>query len=330
MKLPFQFSLPPQSWAKTFWAYWAATLVIQVLNFASSYGQNADDLTKNLVLSLAFVLLSVMLSGWFTVFFLRAWFSGLSVDSKRFQFHGDPGDFLKLNLIGLGLSVVTLGIYLPWYERTLLDYQAKNLEFEGSRASFRGKPGRLLVRGLLLFVALVGLIVVAGVGVGLSGVEIGSATLLITAISLLVVFVFSAGFVWVLWNWSVDFDWNTTTVVWGGRFWPTLGFVLGQLLLAVITLGIAWPVVSLAFYREFLRHVKVQEGEAPRFSVSYARKSTEGFLFLWGQGLLCLVTVGIYFPWAVEKVGAWLAEATWVEDGQAEQVPQELSSPQER
>jgi uncharacterized membrane protein YjgN (DUF898 family) len=40
-----------------------------------------------------------------------------------------------------------------------------------------------------------------------------------------------------------------------------------------------------------------------------------GFLLMWGQGLLSLITAGIYYPWAMARVGRWVASHTSVVTG---------------
>jgi uncharacterized membrane protein YjgN (DUF898 family) len=54
----------------------------------------------------------------------------------------------------------------------------------------------------------------------------------------------------------------------------------------------------------------VREGGAERLAGGFDGPVGRGFLLLWGQTLLVLITLGIYSPWAMARVGRWFAEHT--------------------
>lgn len=70
-------------------------------------------------------------------------------------FHGSGGEYFKIWIVNLVLSVLTLGIYSAWAKVRAQQYFHSNTELAGSRFAYHGRPrsiliGRGLVAGLLL------------------------------------------------------------------------------------------------------------------------------------------------------------------------------------
>ena len=79
-----------------------------------------------------------------------------STAAKSFQFRGNAGEFFRIWIVNLCLSVVTLGIYAPWAKVRTLRYFAGNLVVSGSHFDYDADPKRILV-GRLMVAAAVGL-----------------------------------------------------------------------------------------------------------------------------------------------------------------------------
>jgi uncharacterized membrane protein YjgN (DUF898 family) len=105
-------------------------------------------------------------------------------------------------------------------------------------------------------------------------------------------------------------------VRWNARFWPTFGMFLGQALLTLVTLFVYYPVAYLRMYRYVAKCIVVKEGEGPEApthaTLEFDGPLGRGFLLMWGQGCLSLITAGIYYPWAMARVGRWVASHTSV------------------
>ena len=65
-------------------------------------------------------------------------------------------------------------------------------------------------------------------------------------------------------------------------------------------------------YRYFMHKTVAQSPEQVKH-FGYELESSKDFFFIWGQSLLILVTLGIYFPWAVSKIGSRVLEKTYLE-----------------
>jgi uncharacterized membrane protein YjgN (DUF898 family) len=76
--------------------------------------------------------------------------------ARRFQFRGNAGEFFRIWIVNLCLSVVTLGLYAPWAKVRALRYFAGNLVVSGSHFDYDADPKRILV-GRLIVGAAVGL-----------------------------------------------------------------------------------------------------------------------------------------------------------------------------
>src|SRR6187402_1366842 len=75
-----------------------------------------------------------------------------------FEFRGDGGEYFRIWIVNLLLTIVTLGIYSAWAKVRRLRYFYGNTYLDGHSFEFHGRPlailkGRLIVFGAyLLFV----------------------------------------------------------------------------------------------------------------------------------------------------------------------------------
>ena len=60
----------------------------------------------------------------------------------------------------------------------------------------------------------------------------------------------------------------------------------------------------------------LESGDAELGRLYFEGKLGEGFLLLWGQCLLSIVTLGIYLPWAIAKTNVWLIGQSGYSGGQ--------------
>jgi len=72
------------------------------------------------------------------------------------QFTGRGGDYFRIWIVNLLLTIVTLGIYSPWAKVRRLQYFYRHTELAGSSFDFHGKPLRILIgRAIALAMVLV-------------------------------------------------------------------------------------------------------------------------------------------------------------------------------
>ena len=129
----------------------------------------------------------------------------------------------------------------------------------------------------------------------------------------LVFFVVLVPFIYLVYRWYVNFRWKDVSITWDTSFWPACGFILGQLLLTIVTIGIYWPAALLKLFRYFADKTVFTRGETVIGRLQFEGDLQKGFGLLWGQALLSVITLGVYIPWAVEKAGTWVASSTCYE-----------------
>jgi len=316
MKNTFSFTLEGRDWSRLYYWYWGPSLLLILLSLAVPEPKGADPAGSMgaLLLNLAISFLSMLVQSFFTVPILKTWLPRLSVDGKAFAFGGETNDYLLLNVRGFLLSVVTLGIYLPWYTRDVLGYLAKETSYDGESARFTGRPATLLLIGLA-FLALVVFLVLGAMGSAASAaVSAQPSRLLAVMVPVFFgVIVIMAPLIYLVYAWMVQFSWKGLKVRWTTRVLPSSAMILGQIALTILSLGLWWPGATLVLYRYFVRHTVVEGDAGTVVSFAFEGDLGEGWGYLWVQSLLTVVTLGFYGAWSGPNVTRWFATRTTVE-----------------
>lgn len=95
-----------------------------------------------------------------------------------------------------------------------------------------------------------------------------------------------------MYKWYVDIRWQEVTIRWKTAFWPSCLFILGQLLLTVITVGIYGPAAFLRLYQYFAGRTVLSDPSGEIGRLGFDGPIGRGFGLLWGQALLSLITAG--------------------------------------
>jgi uncharacterized membrane protein YjgN (DUF898 family) len=80
--------------------------------------------------------------------------------SIHFGYRGNFTDLMKLYLKGMGLTIITLGIYAAWFEVDLRSYLFRHIRFGNIRLGFNGSGGDLFwinFKGVLLTMVTLGI-----------------------------------------------------------------------------------------------------------------------------------------------------------------------------
>jgi uncharacterized membrane protein YjgN (DUF898 family) len=320
MKHHFQFDLAGGQWWRLWTMYWVPTLLLLVISFLAPVPKTGTEgLGSFLAVTLSIGFLQTLVTAWFQIPIQATVLPRLSVGGRAFGFRGDSLEFTRINAVGFFLSVVTFGVYLPWYSRNVLAYLASETTFDGNRPDFLGKGGALLGRVAVWFLlALVAtVVIIAGTALVLAGTLKNAdtkTTLVLTLVTFFLVLVLTGSLLYVIYRWMVHFRWSDRVLRWNTTFWRSFGFVTGQVVLTFLTLGIYGPAAFLRAYRYFVARTVVEKDGVAVVRFSFEGRVGEGFLLFWGQGLLTLVTLGFYWPWALGRLGPWLASATAAEE----------------
>jgi uncharacterized membrane protein YjgN (DUF898 family) len=71
--------------------------------------------------------------------------------AQRFTFTGDAAGFLGLGIINFLLTVITLGIYVPWAVVNYNKWRCRNTFLNGSNFVFEGEGSHLLGKFIIWY-----------------------------------------------------------------------------------------------------------------------------------------------------------------------------------
>jgi uncharacterized membrane protein YjgN (DUF898 family) len=317
----FDYNLPIRRYLPLFYGLYIPAVLLYILIIAQSLRmqENPGSAKGLLIFLLAFVLFFVL----YTLLYvpiLRVTIPALSLEGKQFGFQGSIGRWFGMNLLGCFLTAITLGIYGAWYIARITRYVTQETSYDGKQFAFKGRGGTMFLILLLTLgipiVVIVVMTLASALAHGRAGASGATAPLLMVFVAALY-FIALGAYVYHVYRWLYDnIRLEGRAVRWTARFWPTFGMFLGQTFLTVITFFIYYPAAYMRMYRYIARRVVVKDGEgqdAPTHAtLEFDGPLGRGFLLMWGQGLLSLITVGIYYPWAMARVGKWLASHTSV------------------
>ncbi len=321
MKQHLKCTITGAAWWKPFIAFVALFLAIMIPNELASLNppEEPGKAFATFLFTLSLQGLLVVVQAAFSVVLMRIAFPLVSVGDKPFAFTGKIGEYVKINILGFLLCLVTLGFYIPAYARKITAYLARNTQFDGESASFLSKTGTLMKYYVLaLLVPVIAICVLFVVIVSKSGYVspvAGSFGLAMLALYL-ALFLAVIPFLYLAYKWTVNFGWKDVTISWDTRFGPSCAFIAGQFALVVITLGILWPIVVVNLVRYFVDKTIIRKNGAETGRLGFDGTRGKAFALLWGQTLLTIITLGIYLPWAYANCVRFFVNGTYFEKKQ--------------
>ena len=114
-------------------------------------------------------------------------------------------------------------------------------------------------------------------------------------------------------KWMVNVKYKEYIIQWDTDFWSSCKAILFQVFLTIITIGIYYPLALVKMYKYFAeKTVAISDTRTKKFG--YDIENQEDFLFLWGQILLTIITLGIYYPWGFCKIADRILSKTYLEE----------------
>ncbi len=324
MKARFSCALTGSLWWKPYLLLVVLTLaIIGPMEYAmltlQPQEQNPEVILWTFLFVIVMAILVTVVSAALTMVLARIAAPTVALGSARFSFDGKPGEYAKMNLTGILLTLLTFGFYGPWYYRNIIAYCVYHTEYAGTRGGFAGKPGKylkyiLLGLGVPIFIwtiAFGALVVGIMASSGDYNVDM-SAILTATLISYVFLFLLMTPFIYLTYKWLINISWKNGAITLNARFFPSVFYIMGQILLCFVTFGIYLPALYVNMWR-YLVGKTVYEENGAKAEFGFDGKTGSGFALLWGQFLLILVTVGIYSPWAAARCTRYFIENTFVE-----------------
>ncbi len=321
MKSNFEFTLKGKDWSVPFFVFWVLFMIFYIPMLVLPWRTSPDTQSgkyESILLPVVFLIMMLFAYPAFTIVFLRIMLSKLAIRGKAFSFKGKISTLLGITIKGTLLSIITLTIYLPWFMRNYFAYIVSEVSFNEAPPSFIGKGGKLfkyiLLSLTLPLIALIALMTFLSFNDSFRESTGFSFSVKISIIIYGLACIMYIPFLYLLYKWYINIQWRNKKICLAAKFWNTCGYILGQVLLTVLCVGIYFPAAYLKIYRYFINRVRVFDDETEEGTLGFEGPVKKGFLLIWGQALLSIITVGFYLPWAYAKVGSWAAAFTYYDD----------------
>jgi uncharacterized membrane protein YjgN (DUF898 family) len=258
-----------------------------------------------------FIILLIIMPSLLLFYIVKFLIEALSFKEKNIMFDGTFGKYAGIFLSGLFLSIITLGIYAPWMVRNINRFFINNSSYESNPFKFKGSGGKLF--GIIVLTLILPVIIISAVMAAFI-IENRCQTMELMIIQEIIVMIISIPCIYLIYKWMIDVDYKEYHIVWETDFWNSCGKIAIEVLLTIITIGIYWPLAYLRLYKYFIERT-VARSDNTKLTFGYDIAQLRDFLFIWGQALLTAITVWIYFPWAVSKIGKRVIGKTYISEG---------------
>ncbi|MGD9931856.1 MAG: DUF898 family protein [Mangrovibacterium sp.] len=257
-------------------------------------------------LPVLFLLIIVALA--LTFFLAKYFIEGVAYKEQTITFSGTFGKYLGTVLLGFFLTIITLGIYGAWFMRDLHRFFVNHSSYQSSSFKFLGKGSQLFVIILLtILLPTIAISVFVATMMMKSPGNITSAVIIQQVVTLVIM----VPYTYLVYKWMVNVDYKGMKIMWQTNFWNACGKIALEIVLTMITFGIYMPLAMVRLYKYFSdRTVASSHERMLRFG--YDADQLNDFLYLWGQILLTIVTLGIYYPWAICNIGNRMLGRTWL------------------
>lgn len=311
MKSYFKFNLT----GNKLFPFWLLLLVLCVGPYISVYFkakeiQPGGDKSA-LLFILPMILLLFIVSFAVTFYIAKLFIESIEFKEQSFAFNGTIGRFTGVFLPGLLLCIITLGIYTPWFIKDVQKFFINNSLHDSNSLEFKGKGGELFA--IFLVTLIIPIIILSG----LMGIYtlLNHAQLSPTAngIFQVVTNFIMIPYMYFFYKWMVNIKYKEYNIAWKTDSWDSCGKIFVEMLLSVITIGLYAPMAVLRLYKYFIEKTEATSFDKVR-KFGFDIEPWDDFLFLWGQILLMIITLGIYYPWAACKMVSRILAKTYSEN----------------
>lgn len=257
------------------------------------------------------VVIGLVLIAIFIEFYIYRFFiTGIQYKEINIEFKGRFSEFVGIILINTLLTIITAGVYYPWFIKKLYDFFVNNSKYNDSEFKFLSKGGPLLL--IFVFAALLPAILISLFTASIiSIIDMNSQTsqLLVNFITYLIM----SPYIYLLYKWAVNIRYKEYTITWKTEFFSSVVMIIGQMTLSMISLGIYTPLAMLRIYKYFANKTQINSDDKS-MKFEFKNKMTTDFFFIWVQILFTLITAFIYLPWAWAKISQRILSQTSISE----------------
>ena len=109
----------------------------------------------------------------------------------------------------------------------------------------------------------------------------------------------------------VNISYKDYIISWETKFWNSYAKIALEIILSIVTVGIFAPLAMVRLYEYFADKTYAISGDA-KLKFGYEIDQLNDFLFIWGQMLLTIITLSIYYPWAYCKIRKRILSKTYL------------------
>lgn len=315
MKNYFNFQLT----GKKFFPLWIAFYVLILVPYIFILIKLQEVINnKGLILQqtkLLFVMfLIIVLTLLFLFFVVKIILKNISFNETPFLNEYKFPRYLWIVLSGIFLSIVTLGIYIPWFIKNVFSYFTNNMSFKGYNPRFRGKGGDLfLIIILTVVIPLVWFFVLTIQIFGMNSVSLITQPLWKRALIQMGSYFLLIPYFYYSYKWYFNIRYKDFIIKWRTKLLPSMGKIAVQMFFSFISLGIYAPLAFLSLYKYFAENTESNIIDGKMLKFGYDIEPKKDFLLIWGQILLSVITLGIYYPWAFCKICSRIMAKTYID-----------------
>lgn len=314
-----------QGWIGMYIVGVAIHWLLSLISTLTSYLLIAEATTM-LVVQLGISILQTFLTTFFyTMAYSKAvllFINKTTLDGKKVTTSLKSSSFFLFVFSNILVCVFTLGIYIPWAYRAIIDKVVSSLETEeGGRFAFLSKVSSLFSVFIISFTLIVVTLVLSLLSfiVGISFSSMFSLALTFCLIGLVLFVAFLASIVSMqifIIKWCINLYYSSpskkVTYTLNINIASAIFFYLGQLVLVAITLGFYTGAFLLNTYRYVVERIEEKENDVRTGSFFFIQPLGKGAGFLLIQVILCFLTAGIYVPFAYTEYARFFINNTYL------------------
>ena len=305
----------------------------------------AEGTSKMFFLYLSILLLMNFI---FILSFSKLVIRGIELRGEKLRYDYKTGEYIGIIITGLFFSVLTIGIYIPWLIKNIHRFFIHGMSWHSQKFEFKGEGSQLFL--IFTLTILIPFLIVGIVLFSILNSEINLWIYQLIVLSILVSLIYlifkwmvnvsykdylirlDVGFFAAMWKIAIElvmavifvfiFQWlmmvsnvflGENIILWDSPYFPVTAKIVIELVMVVITAGFYFPMAFIRLYRFFTAHTKSNIIDGHQVSLGYEGDQIEVFRFIWGQILLTVITLGIYFPWAFTRIISRLFSQTFVQ-----------------
>lgn len=266
------------------------------------------------LVSLGVQLIYFVVSIFLGFFLITECVKGLSFKGCSLQPHYDLGKYVGQVVTGFLLTLITIGIYYPWFITKITRFFASGTTYRDQPFAFNGKGATLFFfMTCVLFIPYIFLLGIFYFSLYVAMKSGSAGFAIISPLCLVAILLLYGLYCAFVYRWLIDFTYGNSRIALKVSIPVTMLFMFIQIVLCILTAGLFVPIAGVMIYRYIVGNMRLVSESGEESAFGYQGRIGHDCLYVYGQALLTLITAGIYGPWMISKVGRRLISNTYLE-----------------